>query len=116
MHLANNSISANGVVSIDKKWFSWTNQNSVVLNAFKIAWLGYTPSDVAFNGKSYKRWSLINLRAQIIETFWTKMSTLIPFGDQGEKLATGSEARHDSKERINTALKSENAYTEYCNE
>ena len=44
------------------------------------------------------------------------MCTLMPFGDFTEKVATGSETKYESQERIGTALKSENAYTEYCNE
>ena len=53
---------AKPVVALDKQCLSCAGQSSVVLNAFKIACLAYTPSPVALDGEKYTRREIIELQ------------------------------------------------------
>ena len=53
------STDANGIISIEKKWLSCTNHNVVVMKAFKMACLAYSPSKVKFRENTYTRHHLV---------------------------------------------------------
>ena len=56
------------VISIDKQCLSCTGQASVVLTAFKIACLAYSPSPVYYKDSVFTRKELIELQAKIISS------------------------------------------------
>lgn len=60
--------SSKPVVSIEKQCLSCTGQGSVVLTAFKIACLAYSPSPIIFQGITYTRKDLIDIQAQILSS------------------------------------------------
>jgi hypothetical protein len=54
------------VISIDKQCLSCTGQSSLVLNAFKIACLAYTPSPVFFLNEKHTRRELLDLQNKLL--------------------------------------------------
>ena len=67
------------VVTIDKNWYSWTNPNSITLNAFKMAWLSYFPSEVKYNTQYFKRAELHDKKLYIIKNLKNQLSWLYPW-------------------------------------
>ncbi|CAG9331176.1 unnamed protein product [Blepharisma stoltei] len=61
---------ARPVVSIDKQCQSCAGQSSIVMNAFKMACLAYTPSLVLYGGSQFNRKELIDIQKKIIEGIW----------------------------------------------
>lgn len=55
------------VVSIDKLCQSCTGQTSIVLSAFKMACLAYTPSNILYSSQIFTRKELIDIQKRIIE-------------------------------------------------
>ena len=55
------------VITIDKMCQSCTGQGSIVLSAFKMACLAYTPSSVLFSSQVFSRKELIDMQKRIIE-------------------------------------------------
>ena len=78
------STNAAGIVKIDKKCYSCTNQNTMVLNAFKMACLGYFPTNVKYKDEVYSRFTLLVLRAKIINDQWDECKNLVPFDTKNE--------------------------------
>ncbi|CAI2361534.1 unnamed protein product [Moneuplotes crassus] len=111
-----NALNNTGVITLDKSCYSCTNQNSIILTAFKIACLGYSPSKVHYQGQSYTRDMLIQFKANKIKDFWQEMRQLIPFGSSDYQFEENNKnTEKDIKTRAQTALKSELGYSEYCN-
>lgn len=81
-----NSKNAAGIIKIDNKCFSCTSQSAVVLNAFKIACLGYFPTNVKYKNNVYSRFTLLTHRAKLISQHWEKVKLCAPFGEIEEKI------------------------------
>lgn len=54
------------VVTIEKQCLSCTGQSSIVLSAFKMACLAYSPSQVTYRDSTYTRKDLIDIQGQIL--------------------------------------------------
>jgi hypothetical protein len=74
------------VISIEKQCFSCTNQSSIVLNAFKIACLAYTPSQVTFQNEKYSRRELLELQSTILSSLFPgSLSPFSPISDKRQR-------------------------------
>lgn len=62
------------VVAIDKQCQSCAGQSSIVMNAFKMACLAYTPSNVNIGTSNFTRKELIDIQKKIIDGIWEKNS------------------------------------------
>ena len=60
--------SGKAVISIEKQCLSCTGQASVVLTAFKIACLAYSPSSVTYRDTVFTRKELIDIQAKILNS------------------------------------------------
>ncbi|OMJ78878.1 hypothetical protein SteCoe_21232 [Stentor coeruleus] len=56
------------IVGLDKQCISCTGQSSVVLNAFKIACLTYTPSQVIYRNEKYTRMELYDMLKRLLNS------------------------------------------------
>ena len=81
-----NALNQKGVVTLDKRCYSCTNQNSIVLTAFKIACLGYYPTNINYRGEVFKRETLLQQKSKGIQKFWDKIKQLLPFGEDEMKI------------------------------
>ena len=52
----------NASLKLDKQCLTWSGNSAVVLNAFKIACLAYSPSTVAYRESVYQRNDLLLLK------------------------------------------------------
>ena len=69
------------IITIDKNWYSWMNPNSIMLNAFKMAWLSYFPSEVRFKTQNYKRLELHEIKIFLIKNLKNHLISLYPWND-----------------------------------
>ena len=67
------------VITVDKNWYSCTNPNSVMLNAFKMACLSYFPSEVKYNSQYHKRIELHDKKIYIVKNLKNQLSKLYPW-------------------------------------
>jgi hypothetical protein len=58
-------------IKLNKQCLSCSGNASVVLNAFKIACLAYSPSTVGYRAKVFSREFLLNLKQYILQSYWS---------------------------------------------
>ena len=71
-------------IKLNKQWLTWAGNSSVVLNAFKIACLAYSPSSVGYRWNVYSREYLLSVKKQIMNTYWIHCVNLPPFTENQE--------------------------------
>lgn len=89
------------IISIEKQCLSCTGQASVVLTAFKIACLAYSPSLVTYRDTVFSRKELIDVQAKMLNSFRFDNTTQISSIIEESK---GSRCRTASNIKINRPL------------
>ena len=107
------------VVTLDKKCYSCTSQASVVLSAFKMAWLSYLPSKVEFQEKTYDRHKLFELMLDKIVDLRMRFRDLLIKIEHDEKNTTdynsskrGIEYPNEVHNQTQLDMKSKNMITQ----
>lgn len=67
------------VMSVDKQCMSCAGQASVVLSAFKMACLAYTPSPISYRKAIFQRRELLEIQSRVLEAAWDEASTSEPW-------------------------------------
>jgi len=81
-----NSKNAAGIIKIDNACYSCSGQNPVVLKAFKVACLGYFPTNVKYQNDVYSRFTLLLHKTNVLNSAWETFQNLGPFGFVEEPL------------------------------
>ena len=74
-----NKNSQGSIIRMNKNWISCANPNSVVLSAFKMACLSYSPSKVIYKNKSYARTELHLRKVYMVDKLKSVLQDLHPW-------------------------------------
>ena len=67
------------ILSLDKQCLSCTNQASIVISAFKIACLAYTPTPIFYRKSTFSRKDLLEIQSRVLEAAWDEVATSEPW-------------------------------------
>lgn len=85
-------------VKIDKNCISCSTYKSLILKAFKIAWLYYNPSNVKYNNKMYTREEIIRLRIESLKEIGVSLNVIkFPNADLANAKRSSMTANADVK-------------------
>lgn len=79
-----NTGAENASINLNKQCLTCSGNSAVTLNAFKIAWLAYSPSTVGYRGQIFSRDFLLSLKQQIMQSYWSLWYNKPPFTENNE--------------------------------
>ncbi|CAG9321595.1 unnamed protein product [Blepharisma stoltei] len=96
-----------GVVSLKPECITCTGQNPLLLNAFKLACLNYSPTPVKYRYRTYNRRQLIQIMGSFLGSAWNSASTKPPYDSGSFKTLNDSDILPGSKGAKHRASKSQ---------